>query len=225
MRWGWERLSALAGIVAVVLWIVSVVITENTNLPDDDDPLAILGWFRTESSAILAGSFLFMLGCLFFVIFVGALRARLVASEGEGAFLTAIAFGAGLGVGFFTLLIPGPNLAGALAKDELVPQAAQALVVVDDAFFVGAELSAALMLVAAAFVILRHGALPRWMGWVGLLFALWLLIPPIGWAGLLLGLPLWTLAASVLMWMRPSGEVESGRGSSKPPAPTPQASD
>jgi hypothetical protein len=222
MRWGWERLAALAGIVAVVLWIVSVVITESTSLPDDDNPIAILMWFRDESDAILAAGFLFMLGSLFFVIFVGALRARLVAFEGHGAFLTAIAFGAGLGVGFFTLLVPGPNLAGALAEDELTPQAAQALVIVDDAFFVAAELSAALMLVAAAFVILRYGALPRWLGWVGLVFALWLLIPPIGWAGLLLGVPLWTLAVAVLLWMRPAGDVGSGRGPSEPPAPTPQ---
>jgi hypothetical protein len=222
MRWGWERLAALAGIIAVVLWTVSVVITEGTNLPDDDDPDGILRWFQTDSNGILAASFLFMLGSVFFVIFVGALRARLVAFEGHGAFLTAIAFAGGLGVGFFTLLVPGPNFAGALAEDELAPQAAQALVVVDDAFFVAAELSAALLLVAAAFVILRYGALPRWLGWVGLLFALWLLIPPIGWAGLLLGLPLWTLATAVLMWMRPSEEVGSGPGPSERPAPTPQ---
>jgi hypothetical protein len=222
MRWGWERLAALAGIVAVVLWIVSVVVTESTNLPDDNNPLAILAWFRLESNAILASAFLFMLGSLFFLIFVGALRSRLVAFEGQGAFLTAIAFAGGLGVGFFTLMVPGPNLAGALAEEDLTPQAAQALVIVDDAFFIGAELSAALMLAAAAFAILQYGALPRWLAWVGLLFALWLLIPPIGWAGLLLGVPLWTLAAAVLMWMRPSGDVGSGRGPSEPPAPTPQ---
>jgi hypothetical protein len=222
MRWGWERLAALAGIVAVVLWIVSVSITESTNLPDDDEPAAVLTWFQDESTAILAAGFLFMLGSLFFVIFVGALRARLVAFEGHGAFLTAIAFGAGLGVGFFTLLVPGSNLAGALAEEDLSPEAAQALVIIDDAFFIAAELSAALMLVAAAFVILRFGALPRWLGWAGLLFALWLLIPPIGWAGLLLGVPLWTVVSAVLMWMRPLGDVGSGRGPSEPPAPTPQ---
>lgn len=222
MRWGWERLAALAGIVGVVLWIVSVVISEGTDLPDDDDPSGILAWFQGESSAILAASFLFMLGSIFFLIFVGALRARLVAFEGGGAFLTAITFGAGLGVGFFTLLIPGPNLAGALAEDELTPEAAQALVIVDDAFFVAAELSAALMLAAAAFGILRYGALPKWLGWVGLLIALVLLIPPVGWAALLVGVPLWTLVASVLLWMRPLGDVGSGRGPSNPPAPTPQ---
>jgi hypothetical protein len=155
-----------------------------------------------------------MLGSLFFMVFVGALRARLAAFEGQGAFLTAIAFGAGLGVGILTLLIAGPNLAGALAEDELTPEAAQALVIGDDAFFIAAELSAALMLAAAAFAILRYGPMPRWMGWVGLLVALWLLIPPIGWAGLLLGLPLWTLAASVLMWMRPAGEP----GAAPPPS-------
>jgi hypothetical protein len=214
MRWGWERLAALAGIVAVVLWTVSVVITETTDLPDDGDPAAVLTWFQAESDTILASSFLFMLGSLFFMVFVGALRARLVAFEGQGAFLTAIAFGAGLGVGILTLLIAGPNLAGALAEDELTPEAAQALVIGDDAFFIAAELSAALMLAAAAFAILRYGPMPRWMGWVGLLVALWLLIPPIGWAGLLLGLPLWTLAASVLMWMRPAGEP----GAAPPPS-------
>lgn len=28
MRWGWERLAALAGIVAVVLWVISVAIDD-----------------------------------------------------------------------------------------------------------------------------------------------------------------------------------------------------
>ena len=213
MRWGWERLAALAGIVAVVLWVVSVLITEMTDLPDDGDPIAVLQWFQAESNAILAGSFLFMLGSLFFLVFVGALRSRLVAFEGQGAFLTAIAFGGGLGVGLLTLLIQGPNLAGALAEEELTPQAAQALVIVDDAFFVGAELSAALMLTATALAILRYGPMPRWLGWVSLLIALWLLILPIGWAGLLLGVPLWTLIVSVLLYTRQPGATEAAPGS------------
>jgi hypothetical protein len=48
--------------------------------------------------------------------------------------------------------------------------------------------------------------MPRWLAWVSFLFALWLLIPPIGWAGLLLGVPLWTVAVALLLWMRPAGE-------------------
>jgi hypothetical protein len=200
-RRGWERLAALSGLVAVALWVIGVVIDETSGLPGDD-PDEILSWFQDESNTILAGSFIFMLGSLFFLIFVGALRVRLIRAEGESAFLTAIAFGAGVVVAAMTLLISGPNLAGALAEDELTPEAAQTLSVVDDAFFVGAELASALLLVATGLAILRYGALPRWVTWISFLFALWLLIPPIGWAGLLVGVPLWTITVAVLLWMR-----------------------
>ena len=209
-RWGWERLAALSGLVAVALWVIGVVLEEVSSLPGED-PNEILSWFQDESNTILSGAFIFMLGSLFFLIFVGALRVRLVRAESDSAFLSAIAFGAGLVVVALTLLIPGPNLAGALAKDDLTPEAAQALTVVDDAFFVGAELAAALLLVATGLAILRYGALPRWVAWISFLFALWLLIPPIGWAGLLVGVPLWTIIVAVLLWMRSGDESAAAR--------------
>jgi hypothetical protein len=209
-RWGWERLAALSGLVAVALWVIGVVLEEVSNLPGED-PNEILSWFQDESNTILSGAFIFMLGSLFFLIFVGALRVRLVRAESESAFLSAIAFGAGLVVAALTLLIPGPNLAGALAEDDLTPEAAQALTVVDDAFFVGAELAAALLLVATGLAILRYGALPRWVAWISFLFALWLLIPPIGWAGLLVGVPLWTMIVAVLLWMRSGDDSAAAR--------------
>jgi hypothetical protein len=209
-RWGWERLAALSGLVAVALWVIGVVLEEASNLPGED-PNEILSWFQDESNTILSGAFIFMLGSLFFLIFVGALRVRLVRAESESAFLSAIAFGAGLVVAALTLLIPGPNLAGALAEDDLTPEAAQALTVVDDAFFVGAELAAALLLIATGLAILRYGALPRWVAWISFLFALWLLIPPIGWAGLLVGVPFWTIIVAVLLWMRSGDESAAAR--------------
>ena len=200
-----ERFAPLAGIVGVGLWVLGVLIMESSN-PGGEDPAELLAWFRDDTGTILASGFIFMLGSLFFLIFVGALRARLVAAEGAGALWTAIAFGAGLGTAILTMLIPGPNLSAAISEDELTEEAALAVSMIDDAFFIGAELSAALLLVATGLVILRYGALPRWLAWLGFVFALWLLIPPIGWAGLLFGLPLWTIIAAVLMWMRPAGE-------------------
>jgi hypothetical protein len=200
-----ERLAPLAGIVGVVLWVLGVLIMESSN-PGGDDPAELLAWFRDDTGTILASGFIFMLGSVFFLIFVGALRARLVAAEGAGAFWTAIAFGAGLATAILTMLIPGPNLSAAISESELTEEAALAVSMIDDAFFIAAELSAALLLVATGLVILRYGALPRWLAWLGFVFALWLLIPPIGWAGLLFGVPLWTIIAAVLMWMRPAGE-------------------
>src|ERR687897_354241 len=77
------------------------------------------------------------------------------------------------------------------------------------------EQAAALLLAATGFAILRYGALPRWLAWISFLFALWLLIPPIGWAGLLVGVPLWTIIVTLLLWMRPGGEPVAAR----PPGP------
>jgi hypothetical protein len=213
--WIWERLAALGGVVAVALWIVGILIMESSN-PGSDEPAELLAWFQDDTGTILASAFIFMLGSLFFLIFVGALRARLIAVEGPGAFWTAIAFGAGLATAILTMLIPAPNLSAAISESELTGEAALAVSFIDDAFFVAAELSAALLLVATGLVILRYGALPRWLAWVSFLFALWLVIPPIGWAGLIFGVPLWTLIVAVLMWMRPAGQPVAA-----PPPTTP----
>ncbi|MGH3142937.1 MAG: hypothetical protein ACRDO9_07395 [Gaiellales bacterium] len=110
-RWGWERLAALSGLAAVALWVIGVVLEEASGLPGED-PNEILSWFQDESNTILSGAFILMLGSLFFLIFVRALRLRLVRAESESAFLTAIAFGAGLVVVAMTLLIRRPGADG-----------------------------------------------------------------------------------------------------------------
>jgi len=213
MRWGWERLAALGGVVAVALWVIGVLIQESSDMPGDEPTgEEMLSWYVNDDQTILAAGFVFMLGALFFFIFNGALRVRLFEAEGAAGFLTAIAYGAGVAVGILLLMLPAPDMAGALSKDELTGDAALAVNTLGDMFFLGAELSAALFLVAAGLLFIQTRVLPAWLGWVSLLVALWLLIPPIGWAGLLLGLPLWTILVSVLLWLRPAGEAGPSAG-------------
>ena len=201
----WERLAALAGVAAVALWLIAIFVMESSN-PGSDEPAELLAWFRDDTGTVLASGFMFMLGSLFFLIFVGALRSRLVAAEGRTAFLTAIAFGAGLATAILSMLIPAPNMSAAISESELTEEAALAISLIDDAFFVGAELTAALLLAATGLLILRYAVFPRWLAWVSFVFALWLLIPPIGWAGLIFGVPVWTLIVAFLLWTRPAGE-------------------
>jgi hypothetical protein len=207
MRWGWERLAALAGVVAVVLWVIGLLIQESTDMPGDDPTgEQVLAWYVNDEQTILTAGFIFMLGALFFFVFLGALRVRLFGAEGGAGFLTAIAYGVGVAVGIFVLMLPAPDMAAALSKDELTGDAALAINNLGDMFFLGAELTAALLLAATGLLLLRTRALPVWLGWASLVVALWLLIPPVGWAGLLLAFPLWTILVSVLLWMRPAGE-------------------
>lgn len=51
----------------------------------------------------------------------------------------------------------------------------------------------------------------RWFAWFSLALALILAIVPIGWLGVILGLPLWTLIASVLLWMLQADEPVAAR--------------
>lgn len=201
MRWPWERLAALGGIVAVALWIIGTAILESTDDPAEDNPADHLLWYQDNEGTILAGGFIFQLGALLFLVFLAALVSRLWWVEGGTGFLSILALAGGIGTALFVMGTQAPDMAGALAEGDLAPEAAQALNALDTAFFIVAELSAAILVAAVGLLALRARALPAWLGWISLVLALWLLIPPIGWAGLIVGLPLWTLIVSVLLYL------------------------
>jgi hypothetical protein len=199
------RWLPLTGAVAVVLWVVGVFVLESVS-PDDEEAAAdILAYFDDESTTLLVGVFFFALGTVFFVWFLGSLRAAFLTGEGVPGTATAIALAGGLGKAVFDLAVVGNTAAGALSAEEgLTPEAAQAIFWMDNTFFVGAQMMALVFMAASALVVLQTRVLPVWMGWLAALIALGLLIVPIGWVFLLFGVPLWVLLASVLLYLRTS---------------------
>jgi hypothetical protein len=202
-----ERLSAFAGIAAVALWVVAVAATQGEHLglpgglPEEgaDETLA---YFRENESSVVAASVLFMVGSLFFLWFLGILRARLVAAEDRAATFASIAFAGGVATAIFALGMPTGGLVAALNANDIDAQTAEALNALETAFLIGAELAAIVLLVGGSVVSLRTAVLPRWWAVMSILLAVWLLILPIGWAGLLVGLPVWTVLTSVLLLRR-----------------------
>jgi hypothetical protein len=149
---------------------------------------------------------LWVLGTFFFFWFLGSLRARLAATEGGVQRLTALAFGGGVAAAVFGFAMPGPDMAAAIADSaDLSGQAAVAIRVVSDVFFLGAEMSVAVLLAATGVHALRTGSLPGWLAWVSLVVALTLIILPIGWAALIFAFPLWVLVVSYLLWSASPG--------------------
>jgi hypothetical protein len=215
-----ERWLPLAGVAAVVLWVVGVFVIESVAPGGDASADEILAYLDDDDTTIFTGAFLFALGTAFFVWFLGALRAAFLAAEGPPGRLTAIAFAGGVGKAVFDFGVMGAMAAGALAADEaesLAPEAAQTLFFVDDAFFIGAEFMALVFMAAAGAVVLTTRALPVWLGWLALVIALGLLVVPIGWAFLLFGVPLWVLLASIVLFVRPAG-VAAGESAVPPRA-------
>lgn len=206
-----ERFSALAGILAVVLWIVGVAVIGGGHLGlpggvPEESADEVLAHFRQNEDAVVSGGWLFMLGALAFLWFAGILRGRLVGVEGGTGTFASIAFAGGVATGVFALGIPAGGVVAALGVDQIGAAEAAALNALETAFFIGAELSAIVLLAATAVVSLRSAVLPRWWAAASILLAVWLVIGPIGWIGLLAGLPAWTVVTSVML-MRPTART------------------
>ena len=199
----WERYAPLSGVVAVVLWVLGTFLLEKDDRPEGQDTAAFVAWVEKNDASIIAGAIVFGFGVVFFLWMLGSLRATLVAAEGGTGRLATIAFAGGVATAVSMMFTYLPHGQAALDHDDTSATSIDALVHVGDAFFGGVELFSIPLLVATGLAILRFGGLPRWFAWVSLALALILAVPPIGWLGVIVGLPLWVLVASVLMWRRP----------------------
>jgi hypothetical protein len=150
-----------------------------------------------------------MLGCLAFLWFAVVLRERLAAAEGGSRMLSNVALVGAAAVGAFMMLTPGPEIAAAIIAEEqeVSASAAAAMRMLPEAFLVAAALSAILLMLGSGIVALRTRIFPKMWAWFSFLLAALLVIPPIGWAALLLGLPIWVIATTVFLLRRGSPPV------------------
>jgi hypothetical protein len=197
-----NRYWALFGPMAVALWIVGILLLTHNAPPSNPSGGDILAWYRSETNTILLGGWLFMVGCLGFVTFVAGLRKRIAAAAGPGSQLPGLALaGAAMG-GVFGMLTAAVDVAGGIDKNDINPATAAVFHHSTDIFFVCAELAAILPVAAVALVAWRTRILPRWWAAFSLLVAVVLLVGPIGWIGLIFGLPIWILGTSLFVLLR-----------------------
>jgi hypothetical protein len=197
--WDAERWSPLAGVVAVLLWIIGIVIAGD--IENKDTGREILAQYNSDGNQILAAGLIWLIGTAFFIWFLGSLRSRLAAAEGPNAHFSAIAFAGGIVASVFLMLIPTANMVGVDQKEDLDASAALAINKIGDIFWIGLLYTAPVLLAATAVVALRTGAvLPRWLAWITLLMAIVMLVPVVGWAVISFAFPIWILLVVWLMW-------------------------
>jgi hypothetical protein len=194
-----NRRWALVGPLTVALWIAGLFLITYKGPGDHASGSDILAWYKAHTTTILLGGWIFMLGCLGFVAFVAGLRARLAEAVGPAAVLPGLALVGAAMAGAFGMLTAAVDVAGAIDKNDIGPTTASAFHHAVDIFFVSAELAAILPLAAVAVVAWRTRVLPRWWAGFSGFAAIVLVIGPIGWAGLIFGLPIWTLGTSLFV--------------------------
>lgn len=137
----WPRLGAVSGLLYVVLLFGA------PSLPLGEEALVVAE----------------MAGLLFFIPFLGYLFSVLRRAEGEGGWLSATAFGAGL----LALTIKLGNAAPSYAARDLEEGPLHtALHTMNSVAFVLSMLPLGVLVAAVAILVLKTRVLPMWLGWV-----------------------------------------------------------
>jgi MFS family permease len=197
-----RRVTPLAGLLSVVLFVIAVFVIETGDVPDDTATGAeIAGYLGDNLGRLAVGAMIWGVGTIALIWFLDGLRTRIAPASGQ---LGRLAYGFGFAAALFLLATVMPDVAGAFASDtldrDLDPGAAEAMSSLGDAFFFAAEVMLVGFFLAVGLAAVQARAFPAWLGWISLVLAVVALIPPIGWAVVVFAFPLWLLLVSALLW-------------------------
>jgi hypothetical protein len=210
-----HQFGLAAGAVGALLWVIAVFVLEGAGNPAGPaNGGEVAQFYRDDRAAILIAATLHGLGGFLFLWFVAALRGLLDDIASPRWLTTAMVIGGTAGGALMLALTAGQSTGATTDKHLVTPDAAIVFWRLAHGFFAAAEVALAVFLGALSILALRGLLLPRWMGWVGIVVTIMLLIPPIGWLALLFLLPLWLLVSSVILLRR-------GAGSPVVPPPAP----
>ena len=171
----WERWAPLAGVISVACSLVGVMFV--LNQPQSKDSNAkIVAYFGDHSNRVhgVVSFFVFLAGILFLLVFLGSLRERLLAAEGQPGRLSALAFGAGIAsvpLWAASMLLANASsfAAGESSSFRLDPNTYRLLA--DTSYFawVAALAVSSVVIWSTSALALRTGVFPRWYGRVGIL--------------------------------------------------------
>ena len=195
-----DWLAPLTGVAFIVVAIVSFLVAGDPPEVKKDNIQDIVNHYVDNKDAVMIGAGIETASAALLVFFFGYVRKVLRAAEGENGMLSLVAFGgaviAATGIAIDAMIA----FALADAIKDLNPAAVQALEAIWDNDFFPIALGTTVILWAAGLSILRHGALPKWLGWVAVVLGV-LSVTPIGFVSFL-GLAIWILIVSVMLTLR-----------------------
>jgi hypothetical protein len=200
----WERTAAVTGIAFVVLWFGAFALGIEVG-PSDREILEHYADSGNRTNEAVA-FFLIAAAALALVLFTSVLRSLITRLEQEKATLATVAWGGGLACG--VLLLAGNAVSRATAfaaMDDQFHLDVNTRRLFENAgllLLASGMIAAILLVCSVSLATLRHGLLPRWLGWAG--FPAAALLPlAISFVGFLV-LALWVIAVSITFALRPA---------------------
>jgi hypothetical protein len=217
-----DWLAALTGVGFLVLVIVGIAVGGGEPPdPSDDSVQEIISFYDDNADSVWIGSVIQVWAGTFLIFFGGYLRKVLRAAEGEGHMLSTVALAGTVILALAAAIDATINIALAEAVDsvdDLEPATVQALSVLWSNDFLPFALGAQVFLLASGLSVVRHGALPAWLGWVAIVLGV-AAVTPAGFVAILAG-ALWIGVVSIMLAMRARAASQPPSG---PQAAAPQA--
>ncbi len=172
-------IGPLMGIVFIILAIVAAIVGGTT--PDANDSVQKVVSFYTDhgSDQQWAGA-IFAVGGVAFLFFLGTLRQALRAAAGDEGFLSTMALLGGLMITVGISIFAGIGFTLGDAADDIPAAATQALNALNSDMFFTVAIGTIVFNLGLALAVLRHGGLPRPLGWVALVLGIAGFLGPIG---------------------------------------------
>ncbi len=194
-----NRLGALTGVGFAVFLIASFVVAGEPPAQDDSTQ-EIVDFYTDNDDQVWIGVSLSMIAATLLVLFGGYLRKVLRAAEGEGHMLSSVVLAGATIVAVGAAIDATLSVALVETVDDIDPTALQAINAVWNNDYIPIGLGAMILSLSAGLSIVRHGALPAWLGWAAIVFAV-IAVTPIGFAGVI-GTALWIIVVSIMLAMR-----------------------
>jgi hypothetical protein len=187
------------GLLAVALGIVVSILIGEGQDPSDKSAQEIANYYSDHNVKHIIGSIGIAFVAIALLYFAGWLRRVLRDAEGSDGILSAVAFAGA--VTFAAGAAIGGSIHWALADfaDNIDPVAVQAVNAIDFDMFLFFPVGLSTMVLAAGISAVRHGGMPRWFAWTGVVlgvlgytpgfFIVWFLVPLA---------PLWIVILSIM---------------------------
>ena len=197
-----KQISPLTGILFVVLVIVAFAVSGET--PDvNDSPQSVVSFYVDNDAEQQLSASLLALGCVAFLFFLSALRRALRVVAGDEGELSTVALLGGLMIVVGASLFAGIGFTLGDAADDLPVEAVLTLNALNSDLFFPIAVGTAVFNLGLALAVLRHGGLPRPLGWLALVIGVVGLTPGGFFAFLATGIVV--VWASVVLAQRAAG--------------------
>ena len=192
----WERLAPLSGVLSVAI-IVAVFAIGGSTPEEHDSAAKVQAFYSKHHDKHAALAFILAIAIPFLLFFVSSLRNDLRSAGGTAQLANAAFAGGVLAAGGFALLSAVHLALAEAASSANTIGTTQTLNVLDNSDFIPAASGVGLLVLAAGASVVRHGGLPRWLGWIGVVIGI-AAFTPAGFFAFLAG-GLWILIASILL--------------------------